>query len=99
MVSCGRNCWFYFLAGLVFGVMAYLTNSILPGIVVHIGDATFFTMVWPYEGIRPWDGWFWVHITQAIVFAGLALLAFRRLQQESVQHSMRSSPETPASRP
>ncbi len=76
----------YFLAGLMFGTIAYLTKSILPGIPVHIlGDLTFFIMVWPYDTARRlvWesgaDTWFWIHVAQAIVFAVLALLAYGRL--------------------
>jgi membrane protease YdiL (CAAX protease family) len=76
----------YFLAGLVFGVTAYLTNSILPGIPVHIlADMTFFGLVWPHDAARRlvWDGgadgWFWLHAAQAVVFTALAIFAFRRL--------------------
>jgi hypothetical protein len=76
----------YFLAGLMFGTIAYLTKSILPGIPVHmLGDLTFFTMVWPYDAARRtiWqsgaDAWFYIHVAQAIVFGILALLAYRRL--------------------
>jgi membrane protease YdiL (CAAX protease family) len=76
----------YFLVGLMFGTIAYLTKSIMPGIPVHIlGDVTFFTMVWPYDTSRHlvWetgaDTWFWIHVAQVIVFAVLALLAYRRL--------------------
>jgi membrane protease YdiL (CAAX protease family) len=43
----------YFLVGLAFGAMAYLTGSILPGIAVHlIGDLTFFALIWPYDTQR-----------------------------------------------
>ncbi len=76
----------YFLAGLVFGVIAFLTNSILASIPVHIlGDLTFFTLVWPYDATRPlvWnsgaDFLFWVHVLQALLFTFLAVLALRRL--------------------
>jgi membrane protease YdiL (CAAX protease family) len=76
----------YFLAGFGFGVSAYLTNSIVPGIAVHIlGDITFFTMVWPNDANRlvvgegGADAWFWLHAAQAVLFAILAILAFRRL--------------------
>lgn len=76
----------YFLAGLVFGVTAYLTRSILPGIAVHIlADVTFFALVWPHDVARRliWDGgadrWFRLHAAQVIVFTGLAIFAFRRL--------------------
>jgi membrane protease YdiL (CAAX protease family) len=76
----------YYLAGVMFGVMAYLTNSILPGIATHImADLTFFFLVWPYDTQRRlvWetgaDIWFWVHVGQAIIFTVLTILAFRRL--------------------
>lgn len=76
----------YFLAGLSFGVTAYLTNSILPGIAVHIlGDVTFFTLVWPYDAARRLvteggaDAWFWIHAAQAVLFTVLAIFAFRGL--------------------
>jgi membrane protease YdiL (CAAX protease family) len=76
----------YFLAGVTFGVTAYLTNSILPGLPVHIlGDLTFFTLVWPDDAKRRLlreggaDAWFWIHAAQAIIFTALAILAFSRL--------------------
>lgn len=76
----------YFLAGLVFGVTAYVTNSILPGMAVHImADLTFFTLVWPYDKARRLVGegggdvWFWVHAAQAIIFTAFAIRAFIRL--------------------
>ena len=77
---------FYFFADLTFGVMAYLTNSILPGIVVHsLGLLTFFTLVWPNDASRRLvsaggvDVWFWIHAGQAIVVGALAIIAFTRL--------------------
>jgi hypothetical protein len=76
----------YFLVGLGFGTTAYLSNSILPGIAVHIlGDVTFFTLVWPYDAGRRlvWedgaDAWFWIHVAQAVLFTVLAIFAFRGL--------------------
>jgi len=76
----------YFLVGVVFGVMAYVANSTVPAIPVHIiGDLTFFTLVWPYDATRQlvWEGgadrWFWIHIAQAIIFTALAIPAFVRL--------------------
>ena len=76
----------YFLAGVAFGSIAYLTKSILPGIPVHmLGDLTFFALVWPYDAQRRlvWDGgadaWFWIHTAQAVVFTGLAIVAYRKL--------------------
>jgi len=76
----------YFLAGLILGTIAYLTKSILPGIPVHmLGDLTFFILVWPYDASRRlvWDNgpdaWFWIHAAQAVVFTGLAILAYQKL--------------------
>ena len=77
---------FYLLVDVMLGVTAYLTRSIVPGLVVHsIGLLTFFTLVWPYDTHRRlvWDTgadtWFWLHVAQALIFTALALLAFRRL--------------------
>jgi hypothetical protein len=68
------------------GAMAYLTKSILPGIVVHaIGLLTFFTLVWPNDAVRrltgngATEGWFWIHCAQAIIFTALAIVTFKRL--------------------
>jgi membrane protease YdiL (CAAX protease family) len=76
----------YFLGGVMFGVTAYLTQSTLPGIAVHIlADLTFFTLVWPYDTARRLVGeggadvWFWTHAAQAIIFTVLAILALGRL--------------------
>jgi membrane protease YdiL (CAAX protease family) len=39
---------FYLLIDIVFGTMAYLTNSIVPGIFIHAaGLLLFFTVIWP----------------------------------------------------
>jgi membrane protease YdiL (CAAX protease family) len=77
---------FYFLTSVMFGAMALFTNSILPGLVVHIiGDLTFFTVVWPHDPARPLvvesgtDGWLWLRVAQTIVFTTLAVLAFVQL--------------------
>lgn len=77
---------FYLFVDVIFGMMAYLTKSILPGIVVHtIGLLIFFTLVWPYDATRRLvseggaDAWFWAHTAQAIIFTVLAVLAFRQL--------------------
>jgi membrane protease YdiL (CAAX protease family) len=80
----------YFLAGVTFGAIAYLTNSILASIPVHIlGDLILFTLVWPHDSARRmvWEGgadaWFWVHVAQAVVCTGLAILGFGRLARVS----------------
>jgi Type II CAAX prenyl endopeptidase Rce1-like len=77
---------FFFLVGLSFAVTADLTGSILPNLPVHmLGLLTFFTVIWPHDPQRlllrdtgP-DAWFLLHATQAILFTGLAVWAFRRL--------------------
>jgi membrane protease YdiL (CAAX protease family) len=76
----------YFFADVMFGAMAYLTRSILPGIVIHsIGLLIFFTLVWPYDAQRRliWETGtstgFWINVAQAIIFSTLAVLAFNRL--------------------
>lgn len=81
----------YFLAGVVFGVIARLTNSILASLPVHIfGDLTFFLLIWPRDSARVLvteggaDKWFWIHVAQAILFAAFALLAFRRLEKQTI---------------
>ena len=80
----------YFLVGVSFGTTAYLTNSTLPAILPHmIGDLTFFTLVWPHDAARRLvsesgtDNWFWLHVTQGIVFTVLAVWAFQRLARVS----------------
>ncbi len=77
---------FFFLVGVTFGTIAYLTDSTLPAIPVHIaGDLLFFIFIWPQDAHRillsqhgP-DLWFWIHAAQAIVLSILAIVAFRRL--------------------
>ena len=79
---------FFRLTGLIFSTMAYLTNSILPAIPVHvIGLLTFFVLVWPLDPERQLvptagtDAWFWIHVTQVVTFSVLACWAFRRLAE------------------
>ncbi len=77
---------FYFFTGVTFGTMAYLTNSILPGLLVHIlSIVTFFTLVWPHDASRRLIGeggadvWFWIHVAQTVFGGTLAVLVFGRL--------------------
>lgn len=77
---------FYLAVDMMLGATAYLTQSILPGVVIHaIGLLVFFTLVWPGDVIRQLVGsgapelWLWVHVDQTLVFAALAILAFTRL--------------------
>ncbi len=77
---------FYFCVDVMFGVTARLTDSTLPGIVIHfIGLLIFFTLVWPNDASRPSSGavgadpWFWIHTGQAAIVGALAVLAFRHV--------------------
>jgi len=77
---------FYFVVDATFGTMAYLTNSIMPGIVVHaIGLFIFFMFIWPMDATRTLvfqngaDIWFWTHLAQTIIFAVAAMITFKQL--------------------
>ena len=81
---------FYLVVDVMLGATAFLTQSILPGIVTHgIGLLVFFTLVWPGDVIRQAIGggttelWFWLHGAQTLVFAVLATLAFIHLARIS----------------
>jgi membrane protease YdiL (CAAX protease family) len=87
----------YFLVGVVFGVTANLTKSILPALPVHIiGDLTFFVLVWPHDAARQLvrdagpDTWFWIHVAHTVAFAALAIPSFLKLSK--VSQSVRSGP-------
>ena len=74
---------FYVLVDIVYGTTAYLTNSVVPGIIAHaVGLTVFFAVVWPKDAARRLvtaggaDAWFWIHIAQALVFGTAALWAF-----------------------
>jgi len=91
----------YFFADMMFGVMAYLTDSILPGIVIHgVGLLVFFVLVWPADQSRRLvadgggDAWFWIHTGQAIVFTALAIPVFRHLASVTQGARARRAPGT-----
>lgn len=99
MLAHANHGWFwtklsvYFLAGVVFGAIAWFTNSILTTLPVHVfGDLIFFTLVWPRDSSRLLvtaggaDTWFWIHVAQVIVFSGFAMLAFRRLVRRASRY-------------
>jgi membrane protease YdiL (CAAX protease family) len=92
MLAHGNHGWYwpkltvYFLAGVTFGVIAWLTDSILASLPVHIvGDLTFFLLIWPGDSSRVLvsvggaDRWFWAHIAQTVIFSVAALILFVRL--------------------
>ena len=77
---------FYFLVDAMFGWMAYLTDSILPGLTIHfMGLLIFFSLIWPYDPTRHLISaggtniQFWLSIAQTFIFAVLSMMAFRRL--------------------
>ena len=79
---------FFFLTGLTFSTMAYLTDSMLPGLAVHaLSLLTFFVLVWPFDAHRPLihqagaDAWFWAHVGQGVLFSLVAYGALRRLSR------------------
>jgi len=89
----------YYLVGVTFGTIAYLANSILASIPVHVlGALTFFIFVWPHDAARRlvWDAgadaWFWIHVAQAIMFTGFAILAFVKLSRVSRGAYLEGSP-------
>jgi membrane protease YdiL (CAAX protease family) len=76
----------YFLVGVAFGTIAFLSRSILPVLPVHIiADLTFFLLVWPHDPARSLirgtgaDIWFWIHVLQAAVFTAVSIPAFVKL--------------------
>jgi membrane protease YdiL (CAAX protease family) len=92
MLAHGNHGWYwpkltvYFLAGVNFGVIAWLTDSILASLPVHVvGDLTFFLLIWPRDSSRVLvsgggaDLWFWIHVAQAVIFSVAAIIVFLRL--------------------
>lgn len=74
----------FFFTGLTFGLMAYLTKSILPGMLVHIfGLLAFFTLVFRADTAPTTvgDAWLWIHAAQIIAFGALSIAAFARLKR------------------
>jgi membrane protease YdiL (CAAX protease family) len=77
----------YFLAGLIFGTLAYLTNSLYAAMVVHcIADLEGFLVLWPHDArphalITPGghDPLFLPAVAAVAIFAPLSVLAFVRL--------------------
>ena len=76
----------YFLVGVAFGTIAFLSRSTLPALPVHIiGLLTFFLLVWPHDPGRSLirntgtDRWFWTHVWQAAVFTAISITAFVKL--------------------
>jgi membrane protease YdiL (CAAX protease family) len=76
----------YFTAGLIFGTIAWATNSLYAAMVVHsLGDVMGFTLLWPHD--RPHvlvtegghDPLFVPAVAALVIFTPLAVWAFARL--------------------
>ncbi len=87
---------FYVLVDVAYGVTAYLTNSIYPGIVAHTaGLLVFFFLIWPHDAGRQLvtsggaDAWFWIHLLQAVGFGAVAIWAFTRLARITARAAAR----------
>jgi hypothetical protein len=78
----------YAIFGSILGTVAYLTKSILPGLVLHAaGDAVRFLYVWRFGPNPPepliWqsgpDTSFWMRLAVAVIFGFAAVCAYRKL--------------------
>jgi membrane protease YdiL (CAAX protease family) len=77
----------YFLAGLIFGTLAYLTNSLYAAMVVHcIADLEGFLLLWPHDAhphalvtAGGHDPLFLPAAAAIAIFGPLAVLGFSRL--------------------
>lgn len=77
----------YFYAGLIFGTIAYLTNSLYASMIVHsMGDYLGFLLLWPHDA--QWhklvmeggsDSLFIPAVAAFVVFLPLSIFAFVRL--------------------
>jgi hypothetical protein len=82
----------------LFGIIAYLTQSILPGVVLHaVGIFTFFTLIWPKDSGRMLISqggsmlWFWLHSVQTIIFFIAAVAALIKLKEISYSYLHKNS--------
>jgi membrane protease YdiL (CAAX protease family) len=74
----------YFTAGMIFGVIAYLTNSLWASMVVHsLADVMGFLLLWPHDAkphaMMSADPVFWPALTALLISAPLAVAAFYAL--------------------
>ncbi|MCI0554594.1 MAG: CPBP family intramembrane metalloprotease [Anaerolineae bacterium] len=80
--------WFYLASAIIFGALAYLTDSILPAVVLHaIADVLGFGLLWWWGaspatflgiGDRP-DLLLWTTGSAGVVLVPLAIWAYQRL--------------------
>jgi len=73
----------YLAADIAFGMLAWLSGSIRPGIVVHaIGLLIFFTLIWPGDLSRTavaGDALFWGEVVLCLVLGAASVVAFADL--------------------
>jgi membrane protease YdiL (CAAX protease family) len=100
----------YFSAGLIFGGIARLTNSLYPAMIVHsMGDVMGFTLLWPHDAPHALvtegghDRLFVPAVAALAIFLPLGLAAFARLHrmtrggtQTRAQQSQRLAPAVQA---
>ena len=95
----------YFVADVMFGALALLTGSILPGLIIHaIGLLAFFSVIWPTDRYRhpaslgQQDQVFWIELVVCVILAVLSFLAFRRLvpaKSRSAGYPIRAAGKSP----
>jgi membrane protease YdiL (CAAX protease family) len=95
----------YLCVDAMLGALAYFTQSILPGIVVHSsGLLVFFTVVWPSDQQRRliWESGagpgFWFAVTLTAISLLLAILTFSQLARSTSDVRPRAGSIIPASR-
>lgn len=86
----------YFLAGLLFGFIAWRTGSLLPAMVVHgAADVISFTIVWPGDAARPrlapGDAALSIQLVAIVVLTALCVAAAQGLARAST-----NAPRAPA---
>jgi membrane protease YdiL (CAAX protease family) len=79
------SIWYFLIAATLLGALAYLTDSILPGVVLHtLGDAIS-GLAWWWQSSRPlpaasqWTGLLPLAVVAVILLALAAVWAYRRL--------------------
>lgn len=91
---------YYFIISAIYGVLAYRTGSILPGLVIHAsGDALQYVIGWrwriqpsaPIGGSFP-GGAFWGELAAGVLLGLLSLWAYRRLDPVASGTSMVHDP-------
>ena len=91
----------YFGAGLIFALVAWMTNSLYAAMLVHgLGDVLGFTVLWPHDQVAHGMGFddplFVPALAALAVFTPLTILAFARLA--AVSRGLRSAAAQAAAR-